>query len=82
MDLARTFSGHRSTHTFLLYLNDCAGGETALLETLRGACLAAVAPRRGRLLVFPHDRPHEGRPTGGKKLLLRGELYLPPSACA
>ena len=79
VDLARTFSGRRSTHTFLLYLNDCAGGETALLETLRGACLVAVAPRRGRLLVFPHDRPHEGRPTGGRKLLLRGELYLPPS---
>ena len=76
VDLARTFSGRRSTHTFLLYLNDCAGGETALLESLRGACLAAVAPRRGRLLVFPHDRPHEGRPTGGRKLLLRGELYL------
>ena len=90
--------GRRSTHTFLLYLTDCAaGGETALLRRLprnddggngggQGGgdndqndgdnLLAAVAPRRGRLLLFPHACPHEGRPVVDvPKVFLRGELF-------
>ena len=80
IDLARTGpEGSRSTHTFILYLADCAaGGETALLRTLGrdAAALAVVQPRRGRLLLFPHVCPHEGRAVVDvPKLLLRGELY-------
>ena len=69
-----------STHTFLLYLRDCAdGGETELLHTLAsGEVIATCAPRRGRLLLFPHACPHAGRAVrAAAKLLLRGEIYLP-----
>ena len=86
-DLSRTDGdGRTSTHTFLLYLTDCSrGGETALLRCVPPAptcpapeadVLAVAAPRRGRLLVFPHMCPHEGRPVVSvPKLLLRGELH-------
>ena len=38
--------------------------------------LASVKPRRGRMLVFPHVCPHEGKEVHDvPKLLLRGELY-------
>lgn len=77
-------SGIRSTHTFILYLHDCNdGGETCLLEQLSGASkvLACVSPRRGRLLLFPHNCPHEGRQVQSvPKLLLRGEVVLSMTA--
>eukprot|EP01032_Pedospumella_encystans_P009672 gene9672-11366_t len=43
-----------------------------------GNAVAAVSPRRGRLLLFPHNCPHEGRAISSKdpKLLLRGEVYI------
>eukprot|EP01065_Artemidia_motanka_P010837 TRINITY_DN15811_c0_g1_i1.p1 TRINITY_DN15811_c0_g1~~TRINITY_DN15811_c0_g1_i1.p1 ORF type:complete len:705 (+),score=235.88 TRINITY_DN15811_c0_g1_i1:61-2175(+) len=67
----------RSTHTLILYLTDCdGGGETALLPELSDEAtpIARVTPRRGRLLLFPHDCPHMGCPvTVPPKLLLRGE---------
>ena len=65
----------------------CAsGGETALLADARvpsgaeGAAgaeaLADVQPVRGRLLVFPHDCPHAGRPVAdAPKVVVRGELW-------
>merc|ERR1712151_850019 len=67
LDLARTDGqGRRSTHTFILYLADCvAGGETVLLgrhEDSPESVLAEVTPRRGRLLLFPHQCPHLARP--------------------
>ena len=65
------------------------GGETALLRSIGkpGQTAASreawsrstqgvmhlVAPRRGRLFVFPHACPHAGRPVSCRKLLLRGE---------
>ena len=76
-----------TTHTFLLYLRTCdAGGETALLREVKSAAgaagavgaesLAEVKPLRGRLLVFPHECPHAGRPVvDTNKLVLRGELW-------
>tara|TARA_B100000405_G_scaffold75447_1_gene52221 strand:+ start:278 stop:1813 length:1536 start_codon:yes stop_codon:yes gene_type:complete len=76
-----------TTHTFLLYLRTCdAGGETALLREVKWAAgaagaagaqsLAEVKPLRGRLLVFPHECPHAGRPViDTNKLVLRGELW-------
>jgi len=79
----------RSTHTFCLYLTTCAsGGETVFMDKLRdptdplsdrvgvgprGKC----APKRGRLLLFPHEAPHAGRPVeDAPKLLLRGEVRV------
>ncbi|KAI9205794.1 uncharacterized protein BJ171DRAFT_499617 [Polychytrium aggregatum] len=76
-DLTRTVDGQTSTHTSIFYLTDCAeGGETVLLESLKGTtALATVQPRRGRLLCFPHICPHEARPTVSlPKILLRGEM--------
>ncbi len=76
-----TKTGMRSTHTFILYLKDCdEGGETALLKELSSQnheLIAKVSPKRGRLLLFPHATPHEGREViSTPKLLLRGELFL------
>jgi hypothetical protein len=85
IDLTRTDeAGTRSTHTFILYLTDCAsGGETELLRqhaptAEASRVVASVTPARGRLLFFPHDCPHFARPVtaeGLPKLLLRGEIY-------
>lgn len=60
------------------------GGETALLRELPGPKnkhtaerICEIAPRPGRLLLFPHACPHEGRPVlQPTKLLLRGEIKL------
>ena len=42
-----------------------------------GELLASVSPRRGRLLVFPHVCPHEGRPVSDvPKVFLRGECVM------
>lgn len=77
------FTKGRSTHSFLLYLTNCErGGETTLLEGLSGESksvhLAKVQPRRGRLLLFPHDCPHQGdKVEDVPKLLIRGEVLLP-----
>lgn len=81
VDLCRVDSetGKRSTHTFILYLQDCeSGGETALLDDLSGtSTLALVEPRKGRLLLFPHSCPHEGKQVVTvPKILLRGEVCL------
>eukprot|EP00928_Gymnodinium_smaydae_P020081 TRINITY_DN17756_c0_g2_i1.p1 TRINITY_DN17756_c0_g2~~TRINITY_DN17756_c0_g2_i1.p1 ORF type:complete len:865 (-),score=178.73 TRINITY_DN17756_c0_g2_i1:70-2637(-) len=86
--------GRRSTYTFLLYLSDCdTGGETAMLECLPGdaalassggvspgprAEVAAVKPRRGRLLLMPHACPHLAAPIqAAPKVLVRGEVSPP-----
>ena len=81
-DLSRTRrDGQSSKATFLLYLTDCkVGGETVLLESLSSPTmhsLAAIRPRRGRLLIFPHSCPHLAREVVAHslpKLLLRGEV--------
>eukprot|EP00756_Hemistasia_phaeocysticola_P056887 Hpha_TRINITY_DN33530_c0_g1::TRINITY_DN33530_c0_g1_i1::g.171087::m.171087 len=52
-------NGTRSTHTLILYLNDCPeGGDTALLPVLDADAtpIRTVAPRRARLLLFPHQQ--------------------------
>lgn len=84
VDLSRTeaISGRTSTHSFLLYLTHCEiGGETALLGAICGEkrhqTIAAIKPRRGRLLLFPHLCPHEGLAVvDAPKLLIRGEVWL------
>ena len=56
------------------------GGKTVLLERVQPQpcqVLAAVQPKRGRLLLFPHVCPHradEVLAEGLPKLLLRGEV--------
>lgn len=81
VDLCRVENGERSTHTFILYLEDCAvGGETCLLKDLSVAetVLATVQPKRARLLLFPHSCPHAGEEVVDvPKLLIRGEVLLP-----
>ena len=54
--------GTKSSHTFLLYLTDCAqGGETVFLRSVNDAePIACATPRRGSLLVFAHRMPHAG----------------------
>ena len=65
VDLTRTdHRGRTSTHTFILYLTDCAaGGETVLLEAIAqpSGVVATVTPKKGRLFVFPHAHPHMAR---------------------
>ena len=40
--------------------------------------IALVAPRKGRMLIFPHAAPHSGLTIHSvPKLLLRGEAYIP-----
>ena len=82
-DLSRTrrSDGKTSRCTFLLYLTDCeVGGKTVLLERVQPQpcrVLAAVTPKRGRLLLFPHACPHRADEVveeGLPKLLLRGEI--------
>eukprot|EP01062_Namystynia_karyoxenos_P046060 TRINITY_DN34386_c0_g1_i1.p1 TRINITY_DN34386_c0_g1~~TRINITY_DN34386_c0_g1_i1.p1 ORF type:complete len:727 (+),score=231.01 TRINITY_DN34386_c0_g1_i1:71-2182(+) len=84
VDLSRTVpeTGAPTTHSFIVYLTDNgaeAGGETTLLERLGKGdpeVLADIAPRRGRVLLFPHKCPHMARGVRRPpKLLLRGEAY-------
>ena len=85
VDLCRVdhSTGKRSTHSFLLYLTTCeTGGETTLLGNLSGEgrnqVFAKVKPKRGRLLLFPHNCPHEGEKVlSVPKLLIRGEVIIP-----
>ena len=84
IDLSRTdpTSTQRSTHSFLLYLSTCRhGGETALLGAVTGdgrdKYLATIAPKKGRVLIFPHRCPHEGLVVvDTPKMLIRGELWI------
>ena len=70
----------RSTHTLLLYLNDCVeGGETLLLSHCGPGArvLHATQPIRGRILVFPHDTPHAGATVVSlPKICLRAEVAI------
>eukprot|EP00967_Tisochrysis_lutea_P049987 scaffold61381_cov33-Tisochrysis_lutea.AAC.3 len=71
-----------STHTMLLYLRDVDdGGATCFLRSLDETTrpLAAVQPRAGSILIFPHGTPHMGEACGTQpKMLLRGDLVLSP----
>jgi len=80
VDLARTdHEGRNSTHTLILYLRDCnEGGETVLVRKINDPIhLKTVAPKRGRILFFPHNCPHKGDVVvSAPKVFLRGEIYL------
>ncbi len=82
-------SCQKSTHTFMIHLVDCpeGSGETVFLSSVNDTnalaklgegVLGAALPRRGRLVVFPHECPHAGLPVteAFTKLFLRGELLI------
>jgi hypothetical protein len=81
-DLAKmdSQSGKKSTHTFMLHLNSMTdgGGETAFYAEAKekSTVLALAEPASGRLVIFPHNRPHAGLIVKRReeKLFLRGEL--------
>jgi hypothetical protein len=84
IDLSRTNEfGLTSTHTFILYLTDCEmGGETNLLlniptKSTSTSVIESIKPKKARLLLFPHNCPHEGMSVKSlPKILLRGECHL------
>jgi hypothetical protein len=81
-------SGCVSNASMLLYLStvpEDEGGETEFLKSVQdgddeSSVLFSVRPRRGAMLVFPHDTPHVGRAVGSAypKILLRGDLVVRP----
>ena len=79
-------TGRMTTHSFLLYLSDVPeeyGGETDFLESVEdeNSVVYTVVPRRGTVVVFPHDTPHVGRCVDGRfpKILLRGDCVVEAS---
>ena len=75
---------HRSLVTVLLYLNDAntfEGGATLYEDTTDAKRFAAVAPARGRVVLFEHDLWHSGAPvTAGTKLVLRTDVLFDAAA--
>ena len=81
LDRVHPHTGKRSSHTFLLYLTDCEfGGETLLLQSTKSRpnnVVRKISPKKSRLLIFPHQCPHQGAEVESTpKLLIRGELLL------
>jgi hypothetical protein len=71
-------SKQQTTTTFLLYLQDTpTEGSTNFLDAVAdGTLLHTISPRRGSILLFPHNTPHEGSGVGAeRKVLLRGDLF-------
>ena len=68
----------------LLYLNDAdnfEGGATLFEDTTEAKRFAAVAPARGRVVLFEHDLWHSGAPvTAGTKLVLRTDVLFDAAA--
>ena len=75
---------HRSLVTVLLYLNDAdnfEGGATLFEDTTEAKRFAAVAPARGRVVLFEHDLWHSGAPvTAGTKLVFRTDVLFDAAA--
>ena len=89
----------KSTHTMLLYLNDCDGGGETCIWKLKDKkdkkkrkngrkqaeggggddddIIERVSCKQNRILIFPHQTPHEGClvEEGAQKICLRAELY-------
>ena len=57
---------------FLLYLNDCSGG-----ETIFPTCDVKIKPETGKIVIFPANWmfPHEGSVVKSKKYLITTFLY-------
>jgi hypothetical protein len=56
-------------------LTDSAAPRAGDRQVRDGEELAAVSPRRGSILVFPHATPHVGNCVGAqRKVLLRGDM--------
>jgi len=64
-----------TTHSFLLYLATTRDGGATQFVCGDDVIIATVTPRRGSLLVFPHEIPHQGEACAADpKILLRGDL--------
>lgn len=74
-------NGEASELSYLVYLNDCDGGETLfrdyeVFEGARKKVELRVDPVPGMALLFRHERWHEGLPvTSGKKYVLRTDIF-------
>jgi hypothetical protein len=69
-----SFNGHTQPSTTISNISTGAVDLKADSDDV----IAAVAPKRGRVLIFPHACPHDGATVVEvPKLLLRGEIVLP-----
>lgn len=73
--------GETSKLSYLVYLNDCDGGETLFRDFVevkgrREKFELRVDPKPGAALLFRHRRWHEGLPVhSGKKYVLRTDVF-------
>ena len=65
----------------LVLNDDFEGGATLYEDTTEAKRFAAVAPARGRVVLFEHDLWHSGAPvTAGTKLVLRTDVLFDAAA--
>ena len=57
----------------LAYGKNVIQGRVEELERIGAGVIAAIKPKRGRLLIFPHSCPHAGAAVTRPKMLIRGE---------
>ena len=73
--------GETSKLSYLLYLNECDGGETTFrdyieLDGQRQKKELRIVPKPGSALLFRHERWHEGSPVAtGQKYVLRTDVF-------
>jgi len=63
----------QTTHTFIIYLNDCESGTDFLDKQCN--VIASAASKKGNILVFKHDLLHSSQNYNDKRIILRGDLY-------
>jgi len=79
-------NGETSKLSYLVYLNDCDGGETIFRDYVesegqRQKIETRIAPKPGSALLFRHARWHEGSPVvTGKKYVLRSDVFYAQTA--
>lgn len=73
--------GQTSKLSYLVYLNDCQGGATLFrdyrpINGTREKVEFVVSPSTGTVLLFRHERWHEGTPVmSGTKYVLRSDVF-------
>ena len=73
--------GETSKLSYLIYLNNCDGGETIFTDYVetdgnREKIELRIAPEPGLALLFRHERWHEGSPVvTGEKYVLRSDVF-------
>lgn len=70
-----------SNYTFIIYLTDpdylCSDstGATEFLDD-KNNIVQTVIPKKGRILMFPHNYLHQGQCVEKSKIILRGDLII------